>query len=668
MAVPKEVKEEVERLRELIRKYDYYYYVLNNPLVSDAEYDELKRRLMELEQRYPELITPDSPTQKVGAPPRREFPQARHSVPMLSLDDARNEQEIRERLRRIRELAGMDVEFCVEPKFDGTSLELVYEKGVLVRAITRGDGYVGEDVTPNARTIRTVPLRLFEDVSIEIRGEVVMPKRAFQELNKRLIEEGQRPFANPRNAAAGSLMQLDPRITAQRPLDFIVWGFGKSEIEFKKQSEFLKKARELGFKAPDPFVTKDDEEIIRHYREWEAKRDSYDYELDGLVIKVNDIPLWDRLGYTARAPRWAFAAKFKPRERTTRLLNVVWQVGRTGIITPVAELEPVEIGGVIVSRATLHNVEILKKLGVMIGDWVVVSRAGDVIPQIIKPIPERRTGKERPVPIPDRCPVCGGEVVQEGPYLKCVNASCPARLVASIKHLASRDAFDVEGLGDKTARLLVEKGLVKDLADVFKLTKEDLLKLPGFAEVSAEQLYLAIQRSKKVPYHRFIYALGIPSVGQATAKLLAQHFPRLEDLMKATKLDLMKIKGIGPETANAIVKYFQDEHNRRTIQKMFQYGVKILYEDESRGPLAGKIFVFTGELDCCPRSKAKKMVEELGGSVANSVSRKVTYLVVGKNPGSKLQKAQRYGIPTLSEEEFLRMIEEARKRIVEGNG
>ncbi|NPA80615.1 MAG: NAD-dependent DNA ligase LigA [Thermotogae bacterium] len=662
MAVPKEVKEEVERLRELIRKYDYHYYVLNEPLVSDAEYDELKRRLIELESKYPELITPDSPTQRVGAPPRREFPQARHSIPMLSLEDARNEQEIRERIRRIQSMVGGKVEFCVEPKYDGTSLELVYEKGVLVRAITRGDGYVGEDVTPNARTIRTIPLRLFEPISIEIRGEVVMPKRAFQELNRRLIEEGQRPFANPRNAAAGSLMQLDPRITAQRPLEFIVWGFGRSEIEFKKQSEFLKKAKELGFKAPDPFVSDDEDEIVRYYKEWEAKRDSYDYELDGLVIKVNDISLWDKLGYTARAPRWAFAAKFKPRERTTKLLNVVWQVGRTGIITPVAELQPVEIGGVIVSRATLHNVDILKKLDVRIGDTVLVSRAGDVIPQIVKPIVELRTGNEKPVPIPDRCPVCGGEVVREGPYLKCVNASCPAKLVASIRHLASRDAFDIEGLGEKTARLLVERGLVKDLADIFRLTKEDLLKLPGFADVSAEQLALAIERAKKVPYHRFIYALGIPSVGQATAKLLAQHFPRFEDLMSATEEELMRIKGIGPETARAIVKYFSDEHNRRTIEKMFKYGVKILYEDEREGPLAGKIFVFTGELDCCPRSEAKRMVEDLGGSVANSVSRKVSYLVVGKNPGSKLRKAQRYGIPILTEEEFLKMIEEAKRK------
>jgi len=660
MKIPKKVKEEVERLRELIRKYDYHYYILNDPLVSDAEYDQLKRKLMELESRYPELITPDSPTQRVGAPPRREFPQVPHSVPMLSLDDARNEQELRERLRRIREMVGREVEFCVEPKYDGTSLELIYEKGVLVRAITRGNGYVGEDVTPNARTIKSVPLRLFKDVSIEIRGEVVMPKKAFAELNRRLIEEGQRPFANPRNAAAGSLMQLDPRITAQRPLDFIVWGFGKSEIKFKRQSEFLKIARELGFKSPDPFVTASDDAIVEYYKRWEEKRDSYDYEMDGLVVKVDEIELWDKLGYTARAPRWAFAVKFKPRERTTKLLNVVWQVGRTGVITPVAELQPVEIGGVVVSRATLHNIEILQKLGVMIGDTVIVSRAGDVIPQIVKPIPELRTGKEKPIPIPEKCPVCGGEVVKEGPFLKCVNASCPAKLVASIRHLASRDAFDIEGLGEKTARLLVERGLVKDLADIFRLTKEDLLKLPGFADVSAEQLALAIKRAKKVPYHRFIYALGIPSVGQATAKLLAQHFPRFEDLMNATEEELMRIKGIGPETARAIVKYFSDEHNRRTIKKMFEYGVKILYDEEKRGPLNGKTFVFTGELECCSRSEAKKMVEELGGNVANTVSRKITYLVVGKNPGSKLQKAKRYGIPILSEKEFLEMIERAK--------
>jgi len=418
MEVPKEVVEEVEKLRELIRKYDYYYYVLNNPLVSDAEYDELKRRLIELERKYPELITPDSPTQRVGAPPRKEFPNVPHSVPMLSLEDARNDEEIKEIYERIVRMTGKDIEFCIEPKFDGTSLELIYENGVLVRAVTRGDGYLGEDVTPNARTIKTIPLRLFEDISIEIRGEVVISKENFKKLNEELINRGEKPFANPRNAAAGSLMQLDSRITAQRPLDFIVWGFGKSGEKFTKMSEFLKRAGELGFKVPEPKVVKTLDEIIETYRRWEEERDRYVYELDGIVVKVNEIELWEKLGYTARAPRWAFAAKFKPREKTTKILRVVWQVGRTGVITPVAELQPVEIGGAVVSRATLHNVEILKKLGVKMGDTVIVSRAGDVIPQIIKPIEELRTGQEKDIEIPNKCPVCDGEVAMEGPFLK----------------------------------------------------------------------------------------------------------------------------------------------------------------------------------------------------------------------------------------------------------
>jgi len=663
MPVPKEVIEEVEKLRELIRKYDYYYYVLNNPLVSDAEYDELKRRLIELERKYPELITPDSPTQRVGAPPRKEFPNVQHSIPMLSLEDARNEEEIREIYERIIKLVGRNVEFCIEPKFDGTSLELIYENGVLVRAVTRGDGYVGEDVTPNARTIRTVPLRLFEDVSIEIRGEVVISKENFRKLNEELINKGEKPFANPRNAAAGSLMQLDSRITAQRPLDFIVWGFGKSEIKFAKQSEFLKKAEELGFKVPKPKVVKTLEEIIETYREWEKERDRYIYELDGMVVKVNEIEFWEKLGYTARAPRWAFAVKFKPREKTTKILGVVWQVGRTGIITPVAELQPVEIGGAIVSRATLHNIDILKKLGVKIGDTVVVSRAGDVIPQIIKPIEELRTGQEREIEIPNKCPVCGGEVATEGPFLKCLNLSCPAKLSASIKHLARREAFDIEGLGEKTSKLLVERGLVRDIADVFNLRKEDLKRLPGFSDVSAEQLVLAIERAKKIRLDRFIHALGIPGVGEATARLLAEKFKTLSALMNVSKFELMRIRGIGPETADAIVKFFSDERNRNSIKKMLEYGVEVYWGEEKKGPLSGKVFVFTGELDCCPRSKAKEMVEELGGQTADTVSKRVHYLVVGKDPGSKLQKAQKLGIRIISEEEFLKMLEEAKKSI-----
>jgi DNA ligase (NAD+) len=458
-------------------------------------------------------------------------------------------------------------------------------------------------------------------------------------------------------------MQLDSRITAQRPLDFIVWGFGKSGIKFTKQSEFLKKAEELGFKVPKPKVVKTLEEIIETYREWEKGRDRYIYELDGMVVKVNEIELWEKLGYTARAPRWAFAAKFKPREKTTKILGVVWQVGRTGIITPVAELQPVEIGGATVSRATLHNVDILKKLGVKIGDTVVVSRAGDVIPQIIKPIEELRTGQEREIEIPNKCPVCGGEVAMEGPFLKCLNLSCPAKLSASIRHLARREAFDIEGLGEKTAKLLVERGLVKDIADVFNLKKEDLKRLPGFSDVSAEQLVLAIERTKKIRLDRFIHALGIPGVGEATARLLAEKFKTLSALMNASKFELMRIRGIGPETADAIVKFFSDERNRNSIKKMLEYGVEVYWGEEKKGPLSGKVFVFTGELDCCPRSKAKEMVEELGGQTADTVSKRVHYLVVGKDPGSKLQKAQKLGIRIISEEEFLKMLEEAKKSI-----
>ncbi len=669
-----EAKKRIEELRELINYHNYRYYVLNDPVISDAEYDELFRELQELEEMYPEFITPDSPTQRVGAPVKEGFRPVRHSLPMLSLQDARNEDEIREFDARIKRFLNLPmnilIEYSVEPKYDGLSCEIVYRDGRLEVASTRGDGYVGEDVTPNVKTIKTVPLRLIkaDDLPIpsllEVRGEVLMSKRDFEELNKELIRKGEKPFANPRNAASGSLRQLDPSVTAKRRLDFITWGIGLVEgVTFKKHSEIIDALGKWGFKTANPrVVVKGIDGVIQFYREMEKRRDDFEYELDGIVVKVNDLELWERLGTTARSPRYAIAAKFKPRQRTTRIVDVVYQVGRTGTITPVAILEPVEVGGVIVSRATLHNFDEVERLGVMIGDKVLVQRAGDVIPDIVMVIKEERTGKEKPIQPPKECPVCGADVVREGAYYKCVNASCPAKLVQALRHMASRRALDIEGLREKTARLLVEKGFIKDLADIFYLTKDKLLELPGFAEKSADNLLKGIEKAKNPTLAKFIYALGIPNVGEYTAGVLAEHFRTWERFSKATYDELLAIKGIGPETAMSIVKFFKEPRNMEMIEKMFKAGVKPQsLEVIKDSPFAGKVVVFTGALSSMTRDEAKSWVERLGGKVSNSVSRKTDLVVVGENPGSKYQRAQQLGIKMVNEEEFLKMIEEGKK-------
>ena len=668
-----EARKRIEELREQINYHNYRYYVLNDPIISDEEYDELMRELKELEAMFPHLITPDSPTQRVGAPPREEFGTVRHAMPMLSLEDARNPDELREFDRRIKRALGLPedatIEYVAEPKYDGTSMEVVYENGRFTRAATRGDGVVGEDVTPNARTIKTLPLRLIATdrwpipARIDVRGEVLMKKKDFEELNRERMERGEPLFANPRNAAAGSLRQLDPNITAQRKLDFVTWGVGLVEgVEFKTHWDVIDALKSYGFKTSYPVrLAKGIEEVIEYYLELQDKRDDFEYELDGIVVKVNSLELWERLGTTARSPRYAFAGKFKPRQKTTRLIDVVYQVGRTGIITPVAVLEPVEVGGVIVSRATLHNFDEVKRKGVMVGDYVLVQRAGDVIPEIVKPIPERRTGKEKPIEPPKRCPVCGAETVREGAYYKCVNIACPAKLKGMLRHMASRRALDIEGLGEKLSQLLVDRGLVKDPADLFYLKKEDLLSLPGFADKSAQNLIDQIEKAKETTLSRFLYALGIPGVGEHTAKILAREFGSLEELMKADSLRLLQIEGIGPETAQSIVKFFSEKRNREVIEKMLKsgFGIKSEARKVKESPLMGKTVVFTGALKTMTRDEAKALVEELGGKASNSVSRKTDFVVVGENPGSKYQKALALGVKILTEEEFLKLVGKA---------
>jgi len=666
VSVPQEIRERVEKLREEIRRYDYYYYVLNQPLISDAEYDRLFRELQELERRYPELVTPDSPTQRVGAPPAEEFAPVEHAIPMLSLQNCFNDEELEEWDDRVRRLLGGEpVEYVCEPKLDGLSVELVYVDGVFTVGSTRGDGRVGEDVTRNLRTIKQVPLRLFPldgkvPRLLEARGEVYMEKEAFRRLNEERERAGEPLFANPRNAAAGSLRQLDPNVTASRPLKIFFYAMGRAEgIEIRSQVELLTTFPKLGLPVnPLWKLCKTLDEVKAFYRELLGMRHELPYEADGMVVKVNDFRQREILGEVSRAPRWAIAYKFPAEEATTRVLDIIVQVGRTGALTPVAILEPVEVSGATVSRATLHNEDEIRRKDVRIGDWVIVRRAGEVIPEVVKSIPERRTGQEREFRMPERCPACGGPVVRppgEVAY-RCENLSCPARIKESIRHFASRRAMDIEGLGEKLVDKLVETGLVRKLSDIYRLKKEDLVNLERMGEKSAQNLLEQIERSKNAGLARLIFALGIRYVGEHLAEVLAEHFPSLEALSKADYYELIQIPEIGPRIAQSIVDFFKNEENRKLIQELKELGVKTEAEKPKEGPLSGKTFVFTGTLSAFTREEARRLVESLGGRVASGVSRKVDYVVVGADPGEKLRKAQELGITILTEEEFRRLV------------
>ena len=664
--MPKEIQERVEKLREEIRRYDYYYYVLNQPLISDAEYDKLFRELLELERQYPELVTPDSPTQRVGAPPAEEFAPVEHAIPMLSLANCFDDEELEEWDDRVRRmLGGEPVEYVCEPKLDGLSVELVYVDGVFTVGSTRGDGRVGEDVTRNLRTIKQVPLRLFPlngkvPKLLEARGEVYMEKEAFRRLNEERERAGEPLFANPRNAAAGSLRQLDPNVTASRPLKIFFYAMGRAEgIEIRSQVELLTTFPKLGLPVnPLWKLCKTLDEVKAFYRELLAMRHELPYEADGMVVKVNDFAQREILGEVSRAPRWAIAYKFPAEEATTRVLDIVVQVGRTGALTPVAILEPVEVSGATVSRATLHNEDEIRRKDIRIGDWVIVRRAGEVIPEVVKSIPERRTGAEKEFKMPERCPACGGPVVRppgEVAY-RCENLSCPARIKESIRHFASRRAMDIEGLGEKLVDKLVETGLVRKLSDIYRLKKEDLVNLERMGEKSAQNLLEQIERSKNAGLARLIFALGIRYVGEHLAEVLAEHFPSLEALSNATYEELIQIPEIGPRIAQSIVDFFRNEENRKLIQELKELGVKTEAEKPKEGPLSGKTFVFTGALSAFTREEARRLVESLGGRVASSVSRKVDYVVVGTDPGEKLRKAQELGITILTEEEFRKLV------------
>lgn len=665
---PAEVQQRLQHLRDEINYHNYRYYVLDDPEISDAEYDRLLRQLQSLEQQYPELITPDSPTQRVGAAPQAAFESVAHSVPMLSLDNAFDAAEVKEFDARLRRLLapGEPVEYVVEPKFDGLAVELIYEAGRFVLGSTRGDGYVGENITQNLKTIKSVPLKLIErslpaPQRLELRGEVVIPIKAFEELNRQRAANGEMLFANPRNAAAGSLRQLDPRITAARPLDIFCHSVGQVVgYNFQTHWQFLETITRWGLKAaPQRRLCRSLTEIFQFYDELGQQRDQLPFEIDGMVIKVNSLAQREAIGMKTRSPRWAIAYKFPARQEITQILDIKAQVGRTGTLTPVAIMKPVRVGGVEVSRATLHNQDEIDKKDVRIGDWVVVQRAGDVIPEVVKVVTSRRTGAETPYRLPTTCPVCGGHVVRlpgEAAH-RCQNLSCPAQLKQQIGHFASRMAMDIEGLGDKLIDQLVDTGLVADVADLYALSKEQWLQLERMGEKSAQNILEALEKSKRIPLPRFIYSLGIRFVGEHTAELLAKYFRTMDNLKNASYEELLTIYEIGPQSAQSIVQFFNEPKNLATIERLLQAGVTIQPVEEPVGDrLAGKVFVFTGELESFSRSEAEKLVASLGGRATSSVSKKTDFVVVGKAPGSKADRARELGVTILTEAEFKAMV------------
>jgi len=658
----------ITQLKNQIRHHDYLYYVLDKPEISDAKYDELMKELKNLEEKYPDLITSDSPTQRVGATPLQEFGTVVHTKPMLSLDTALEKEEILRFDERIKkELNLKDVDYVAEPKLDGLSVELIYENGDFIKGSTRGDGVNGENVTENIKTIKAVPLilrskELKPPKMVAVRGEVIMNILDFEDFNKQLIQKNEQPLANPRNAAAGSLRRLDPNETAQRPLDIYFYEIMTiSGMKVEKQWGSLQYLKKWGLKT-NPYAEKcnNADDIMEYHLKMLEKRDKLNYEIDGVVIKLNNIEYQNKLGVKTKSPRWAIAYKFPSRKEITKVLDITSQVGRTGTLTPVALLKPVDVGGVTVSRATLHNQDFIDQMDVRIGDDVKIGRAGDVIPEVTEVIKSKRTGKEKKYHIPQNCPVCGSKVIIDGAFYRCTGGlSCIAQLKRSIAHFASKGAMDIEHLGRKNVELLVDQGLLKSVSDIYKLKKKDLLSLPRFADKSAENLINAIENSKQRNLARFIYALGIQNVGEHISRVIADRYKSLEKLITANDEDLISIFEIGPETVNSIISFFKEKRNLKEINNMKKLGVKaILTEEkiEKRGLLSGKSFVFTGSLKDFSRDEAKIMVEELGGRASSNVSKNTDYIVVGNEPGSKYEKAKKLGLKIINEEEFKKMV------------
>ena len=661
------VKKRLEKLREQINQHNHRYYVLDDPLISDGEYDRLFREFLALEEEFPQLVTPDSPSGRVGGKALAEFGQVNHRFPMLSLENSFSDSGIRDFERRLnRYLPDADFSYVAEPKLDGLAVEIIYEKGLLTLGSTRGDGKTGEDVTSHIRTIKTIPLGLpGNDVPdyLEVRGEVFLTIDGFRKLNERRADAGEALFANPRNAAAGSLRQLDSKITAQRPLQFFPYGISDpSLLDCSSQLEALFLLGRFGFKInPLVHLCKDINAVVDYFHVLQKQRHDLDYEIDGMVVKVNSFPLQKRLGSKARSPRWALACKFPASQATTRLLDVEFNVGRTGAITPVAILEPVSLEGVTVSRATLHNGDEIKRKGLRLGDRVLVQRAGDVIPEVIQPIIDLRNGSEEEIQMPSVCPECGHNLLRKSgeAILRCPNPHCPAQRLRALIHFTGKAGMDIEGLGKKALEQLFDAKLVNDIPDIYQLEKSDLLPLEGWADKSAENAIQAIAKSRETTLSRFLGALGIRFIGEVTADLLENQFKTIDQLMRAGEDDFLDIEGIGGQSATSLCQYFADPAVQEMLRHLFEIGLHFTTSDSGRKqqPLAGKNFLFTGRLAGLSRNEAKARVRELGGQVASSLSKKVTHLVAGEKAGGKLKKARDMELIILNEEEFKGLIE-----------
>ncbi|HOQ38864.1 MAG TPA: NAD-dependent DNA ligase LigA [Fervidobacterium sp.] len=661
--VPEKIREEVQKLRDEIEYHNYRYYVLSSPVISDEEYDKLMKRLIELEEKYPELKTPDSPTQRVGESHVEGFETVEHVEPMLSLDNTYNEMDIRNFDERVKKGVGQ-VSYVAELKIDGVSIALRYKDGMLVQAITRGDGLRGDDVTVNVKTIRSVPLKLTEPIDLEVRGEIFMPVSFFEQFNAQREEEGLSTFANPRNATAGTLHLLDPVVVSQRKLDsFIYYIVKPQQYGLKTQWEALKFLEKMRFKVnPHSKLCESVDEVIAYWKEWTQKRKELEYWIDGVVVKVNDFEKQNELGMTAKSPRWAIAFKFPAQQVRTKVLNVAYQVGRTGVITPVAEFDPVELEGTIIKRASLHNFDYVAEKDIRIGDYVLIEKAGGIIPQVSYVVTELRNGDEVPIEPPEKCPVCGGPVgKQSGEYVayECQNPFCQAKLKRQLEVFVSRQALNIQGVGPKLISKLVDAGFVKDIADIFYLNVFMLSQINGVGPKMISNLLSEIENAKNTSLDRLIIGLGISGVGEKTAKVLAKKYTTIDELSNARIEDLMQIEGIGEEVANSIVSYFNSDKAREIIEKLKQAGVKAeTTVKEEKNVLSGLTFCVTGTLKHFSREEIKNYIESLGGHFTDNLTKKTNYLIVGDNPGSKLDKAIKFGVTTINEEEFLRMIKE----------
>ncbi|NNU90848.1 NAD-dependent DNA ligase LigA [Anoxybacillus sp. CHMUD] len=664
-----DVEKQIAELREQIEKHNYAYYVLDQPSISDAEYDELMRKLMELEEQYPQYKTPDSPSQRVGGAPLEAFQKVTHRVPMLSLSNAFNEGDLRDFDRRVRQEVG-DVRYVCELKIDGLAVSLRYEDGYFVQGATRGDGTTGEDITENLKTIRSLPLRLRKQVTIEVRGEAYMPRKSFEKLNEKRKMNGEELFANPRNAAAGSLRQLDPKVAASRQLDIFAYHVvNAEELGILSHSAALNYLDELGFKTnPARQVCETIDDVLSYIEQWHGRRASLPYDIDGIVIKVDAFAQQKQLGATAKSPRWAIAYKFPAEEVVTQLVDIELSVGRTGVVTPTAILQPVRVAGTIVQRASLHNEDYIREKDIRLGDYVVIKKAGDIIPEVVRSLPERRTGKEEPFDMPTHCPACASELVRldDEVALRCVNPQCPAQIREGLIHFVSRQAMNIDGLGEKVIAQLFEHGLVRSVADLYTLTKDELVALERMGEKSATNLLQAIETSKQNSLERLLFGLGIRHVGAKAAKTLAEHFETMERLQQATKEGLTAIHEIGEKMADSIVTYFSKEEVKQLLERLRAYGVNMTYKGAKQtvdisSTFAGKTFVLTGTLQSMSRSEAKEAIEALGGKVTGSVSKKTDVVVVGEDAGSKLEKAKQLGITIWDEARFLQEIQQSKQ-------